>query len=290
MKRERVVLDLVSSEDGEEPSKPKLRAKRKPRRLKKRRKKWIDPLDPENWRSGLLDSISTVDPAPRNFGVYKFSVKALEAVGWDWVDFQGVLRSKKSAPQVVQQLEYYVDDNPALFDEVDLIVVETQIYKSAKNTKVQQYLMNRFPRKCIEAHPKIVAKALKQWISLPTACYSAKKQTATAFGKHIMTPRELEMFETIQLGRKALRKAVNEHEGRLIKQGRIGIKKPRTVKYLPADIFETMLMALCVACELLGRDLVAERLKKTEERRRKETLEDFLEISRKGKKSSTTIS
>ena len=274
MKRERLLIDLVSSEE-EEGSNPVVVIPWEKKRTTQRSSREVDPLDPVHWRSGLLDSITTVDPAPRNFGVYKFSVRAGEAVGWDWVDFQGVLRSKKSGPQVVQQLAYYVDDNPSLFEEADLIVVETQIYKSAKNTKVQQYLMKRFARKCIEADPKRVAAALEQWISMPSANYSAKKQTAVSFGKQIMTPNEKKMFETIQLGRKSLRKAVNTHERKLIQQGRIKNKKPRKVKYLPADLFETMLMGLVVACELTDRDLVAERLEANKERRRKNTLEGF---------------
>lgn len=250
-------------------------------KIKKTKKKKTVPKDPLNarwWKSGHFDTITGVDPAPRNFSPYKYSVSRGQAVAWDWVDFQGVNRSKKTANQVVQQLDYYIDDHPEFFDQADLIVVETQIVIAAKNIRIQKRLMERFPKKCIEADPKTVKAMMEMWTSMPTGQYALKKKTTVELGMHIMTKHERELLDIIKRGRKTLSATVKAHDTKLIKQGRTKAKKPRRVKTQPADAFDAMMVALCTACELLGRDLVRERLEKKEEIRKRGTLDVFLNV------------
>ncbi len=235
-----------------------------------------DPLEARWWKSGHFDTITGVDPAPRNFSVYKYSVSRGQAAAWDWVDFQGVNRSKKTANQVVQQLDYYIDDHPEFFDEADLIVVETQIVIAAKNIRIQKRLMERFPKKCIEADPKTVKAMMEMWISMPTAQYALKKKTTVELGTLIMTEHEGKLLEIIKRGRKTLSATVKAHDAKLIEQGRTKATKPRRIKTQPADAFDAMMVALCTACELLGRDLVNERLERKEDIRKRGTMDVFL--------------
>ena len=259
----RVVLDLVSSEDegyesGVETKKPKLHIK--------------DVLNRSFWVDGSCDIVVGVDPGPRNFSICKYSVSKECVVDWDWVDFQGVNKSKRSARQIVEQLELYIQDHPEFFDQADLIAVETQIVKGAKNIQIQRYLMRQFPGKCIEACPKRVKKAMEQWISMPTAQYALKKKTTVEFGWEILTKHEKELVETMRRGRKILQDKITVHDTKMIQQGRIKIKKPRRIKSQPADAFDAMMIAMCVTCELLDQDVVAPRLVQLAQRKKRASI------------------
>jgi len=250
------MINLVSSEEEEEIKPCK-------------RRRTLDPLSKENWTNGKLDVIVGVDPAPRNFSICKYSVSMDEIIDWDWVDFQGVLKTKPSAQKIVDRLDRYIDDHPEFFTEADLIVVERQIVINAKNIRVQKHLMERFPRKCIDADPKKIKSVMDQWMAMPTAEYSKKKKTTVDLGISVITPKEQRLLDKLKRGRKDLQTRITEHDKKMISQGRTKLKNPRRIKTQPADAFDALMIALCTACELLDRDIVVKRI---ERKQRRETL------------------
>lgn len=250
------MINLVSSEEEGTPH---------PRKRRRR----LDPLKKENWVNGNLDFIVGIDPAPRNFGVCKYSVSRDEITDWDWVDFQGVNKTKPSAQKIVDRLDRYINDNPSFFEEADLIVVEKQIVINAKNIRVQRHLMQRFPAKCIDADPKKIKEVMNQWTIMPTASYSKKKKATVQLGMSVITSREQKLLDKLKRRRKDLQAKINEHDRKLIRQGRTKLKNPRKIKTQPVDAFDALMIALCTACELLNRDIVAERI---ERKQRRETL------------------
>lgn len=250
------MINLVSSEEEEEIKPCK-------------RRRMVNPLSKENWTNGELDVIVGIDPAPRNFSVCKYSVSKDEITDWDWVDFQGVLKTVPSAQKIVDRLDQYIDDHPEFFAKADLIMVERQIVINAKNIRVQRHLMQRFPRKCFDTDPKKIKSVMDQWMAMPTAAYGKKKKTTVDLGMSVITPKEQRLLDELKRGRRDLQARVTEHDKKMISQGRTKLKKPRRIKVQPADAFDALMIALCMACELLDRDIVGKRI---ERKQRRETL------------------
>lgn len=233
-------------------------------------------LDPVNWRKGMYDTITGVDPGSRNFSPCTYSIRDDRILDWDWVDFQGVNKSKRTSKQIIEQLKMYIDTHPTFFEQADLIVVEVQMLINPKNVAIKNYIMERFSHKCIECYPKMVKSVMNKWVSLPTAQRNLKKKTTVEFGKVILNAQEKQLFESLMIGRKMLQNKITEHDKKMIKQGRIKIKRPRRINVLPADVFDAMMIAFCVACELMNQDIVEERLRRMERKRKRESIENWL--------------
>ena len=149
-----------------------------------------------------MDTITSIDPAEKNCGIVKYSIKEDQFLRMAWVSFN-TEKGTRITPQelVVRFMHYVTQTDPDLFDS-DLVVVEEQLYKpgptlksAMRNSAMESAAVGRwFPR----SESVSPAKTHKRFASLYKRFrkkayknkYDQNKHDAIQVGMRLLKPEE----------------------------------------------------------------------------------------------------
>lgn len=201
------------------------------------------------------DIITSVDPAPSNCGIAKYSVPKDKFLFLDLAD----LRVSRAGDIVDKLHEYRTEIQPESFSDTDLVVVEQQMCNNPANMCIETTLRAEWRGQCICVPPQVVMKHFKIPKGTPR---SEKKKRMVKLMQNLFTPQELQMVNDVVENRRLQNKKARKAQ-RLEKAA--GKKRKRTplpfskIKY--DDIMEAAAQALWAAEMVLGHR-VARRMKK----------------------------
>jgi hypothetical protein len=157
----------------------------------------------ETLKAKGVDTVTGVDPAPNNMGLWKYSIKQKKVLGsivvslYDFIVFDG---KRPRCSMIGAAMKLFLENYSHFFD-ADAIVVEQQIQPSAHingissstyNVIIESIILHNFPDKTVIVTPQEVYKYIKTMFHIEESKYNRaeKKKLYANLSKKLMTPEE----------------------------------------------------------------------------------------------------